>query len=35
VDEPELVSALVEKRLGAEGLHVFEQEPIPQSNFLV
>jgi hydroxypyruvate reductase 2 len=35
VDEPELVSALVEKRLGAAGLHVFEQEPSPQSNFLV
>lgn len=27
VDEPELVSALLEKRLGAAGLDVFEHEP--------
>jgi hydroxypyruvate reductase 2 len=27
VDEPELVSALVEKRLGGAGLDVYENEP--------
>nr|CDM82380.1 unnamed protein product [Triticum aestivum] len=34
VDEPELVSALLEKRLGAAGLDVFEHEPfVPEQLF--
>lgn len=34
VDEPELVSALLEGRLGAAGLDVFEHEPVaPEQTF--
>ena len=34
VDEPELVSALLEKRLGAAGLDVFEHEPFAPEQLL-
>ncbi|KAM0913603.1 hypothetical protein ACQ4PT_012037 [Festuca glaucescens] len=34
VDEPELVSALFEKRLGAAGLDVFEHEPFPPEQLI-
>ena len=34
VDEPELVSALVEKRLGGAGLDVYEKEPFAPEQLL-